>query len=103
MFHRVAEWLDRHSMACYYKKFLGIECPGCGMQRSMAALLRGNLAESFALYPALLPIIFMLVFLCLHLIFKWKNGGTILKFTFIFTVTIIIISYVYKLTMHHQA
>lgn len=102
MFQRAADWLDNHSMACFYKKVLGVDCPGCGMQRSMASLLRGDISESLQLYPALIPILFMLTFLCLHLVFKWRNGGTILKYTFIFTVTIIAISYILKMIYQSQ-
>ncbi len=103
MLHKAADWLDQNAMACFYKKYFGIECPGCGMQRSVAALLRGDVSESFMLYPALLPILFMLIFLCLHLIFKWKNGGTILKYTFIFTASIIVISFILKIINQHSS
>jgi len=64
-------------------------------------LLRGDLTESLQTYPALIPICFMITFLCLHLIFKWKNGAVILKYTFIFTVAIIVVSYILK--MIHQS
>ncbi len=70
---------------------------GCGMQRSFIELLKGNFLESFMLYPALLPLIAMIVFLPLHLIFKFKNGATILKYAFIFNISIVVISYVIKI------
>jgi hypothetical protein len=82
---------------CFYKRIFGIECPGCGMQRSFIELLKGNILESILLYPALLPLIFTLVFLVLHLIYRYKNGALILKISFIFTVLLIIIAFVVKL------
>ena len=36
-------------------------CPFCGFQRSVVALLRGDLTTSFLLYPALLPILVSVV------------------------------------------
>ncbi|MGQ9847335.1 MAG: DUF2752 domain-containing protein [Bacteroidales bacterium] len=77
-----------------YKKFLGIECPGCGMQRSLIALLKGNLYESLQLFPALIPLILMFVFLAFHLKFQFKYGARILTFWFILNTALIIINYI---------
>lgn len=42
-------------LPCLFKTYFGFDCPGCGAQRSVYALLKGNLLESLALYPALIP------------------------------------------------
>lgn len=88
------KWLEAHQLPCYYKKILGFECLGCGMQTAFILLLKGEFIESLQAYPALLPVLFMLVFLVLHLIFKFKKGALILKFSFIFTITVMIVNYV---------
>jgi hypothetical protein len=67
------------------------------MQRSFIELLKGNFYESFVLYPALLPTMFLLTFLVLHLIFKFKNGANILKIVFIINASIMVLNYIYKL------
>ena len=94
------EWLEAHQMPCYYKKFLGIECLGCGMQTAMILLIKGEFLESIKTFPALLPMMFIGVFLILHLIFKFQKGAFILKISFIFTVTIQVLSYIYKIIYH---
>ncbi len=76
---------------------LGVECPGCGMQRAFIALVRGDFLESVRLYPALIPTMVMLVFLLVHIQFSLKNGAKILLYLFIFNAVIIVISYIYKL------
>jgi len=96
MFEGIIDWLERNQQPCFYKKNLGIDCPGCGMQRAIVELLRGNLWESITLYPALLPTIFLFIFLILHLIFKFKKGALILKISFIFTVSIVVINFIFK-------
>ena len=88
-------------MACVYKKYLGMDCPGCGMQRAIIELLKGHIAESFKAYPPLLPMIFMILFLLLHLKFKFKNGALYLKILFIFTSAIIVTNYIIKLIINH--
>lgn len=69
---------------------------GCGMQRSFILLLKGDVVDSFQMYPALIPIIGMLLFLIIHIKFKFENGGTWLKYMFIFNLAIIVISYSLK-------
>lgn len=91
------KWLESHMSTCFYKSIFGIECPGCGMQRAIIELLKGNFVDSFLLYPALYPIIITLIFFILHLIFKFKNGTLILKILFILTLIVIIVSYILKL------
>lgn len=92
-------WLEEHMMTCPYKAITGIDCPGCGMQRSFIALLKGDLVESFLLYPALLPVIFTLLLTAAHLYFKFKNGANYIKYSFLITMSIIVISYILKLCL----
>jgi len=84
-------------MPCFYKSVLGIDCPGCGMQRALIAMLRGDLISSLKLYPALIPTVAMLVLLVVHVFYQLKNGARILTWLFILNVVIIFISYIYKL------
>lgn len=67
------------------------------MQRSLIELLRGNLQESFRLYPALLPVILLFVFLILHIIFKFRNGAKYLLVIFTMNTLIVLIQYIFKL------
>lgn len=92
----MATSLEDKMMPCMYKKYIGIECPGCGFQRSIAALLKGDLVESFYLFPALIPVIIMVLFLIIHLKMKFSNGGNILMWMFIANAVIIIGSFIYN-------
>ena len=89
-------WLEAHTQTCPYNYYFGIACPGCGMQRALIELLKGNLMESIQFYPALIPLFFLFLMLIIHLVFKIKNGAEILKYVFLFNVLIILISYIAK-------
>jgi len=84
-------------LACPFKENLGVECPGCGMQRSAIALGQGHLVDSFFLYPALIPMLFMFIFLGVHLKWKLKHGARTLLILYIVNMTIVVINYVLKL------
>lgn len=92
----ITDWLEAHQVPCFYKHYLCVECPGCGMQTAIILLLKGDIAGSIIAYPALIPTIFLLVYLFLHLIFNFKKGAIILKISFIFTVVIMFTNYVIK-------
>lgn len=92
--------LESYLLPCFYKKYFGFDCPGCGMQRSFLALINGNLSESFILYPALIPIILLFTFLVLHIKFKFTFGARLLKVWFICTCVIIMVSYILKITQY---
>lgn len=89
-------WLEQHMTSCYFKTQLGIDCPGCGMQRSLIELLKGNIQQSFYFNAALIPFIITVFLLIFQLIAKHKNGGKWVMWSFIFTTTITVVQYVIK-------
>lgn len=84
-------------LSCPYKFITGIDCPGCGIQRSFVLLLKGDLISSFSLYPALLPVIFTLILTGAHLLFRFRKGPESIKFSFLTATGIIVVSYVFKI------
>jgi hypothetical protein len=91
------EWVEKHLLTCPSKYFFHIDCPGCGLQRSILALFEGDLIKSFQLYPATIPILFCFIFTALHLKFDFKHGAKIIKWSYILNVTIIFVFYYYKI------
>ena len=82
---------------CFYKKYLGFECPWCGSQRALKLLIEGKIVDSIVMFPALIPLILMFAFLALHLIFKFRHGNRILVSLFVLNVVIIAVNYILKL------
>jgi hypothetical protein len=94
------EWWKEHLLTCPSKYFFHIDCPGCGLQRSLIALLEGDLRKSLELYPATILILFCLIFTALHLKFNFRRGALVIRWSFVLTVATIAISYLYKFTAH---
>ena len=55
-------WLQNHLLICPFKYFTGLDCPGCGFQRSVIALLHGNVKQSFIVYPPAIPILLLITY-----------------------------------------
>jgi len=91
-------WLQNHLIPCPFKYLTGIDCPGCGFQRSIIALMQGNLYKSFALYPAAIPLLLFFVYGLADKYFQLDNSKSIIKKTgFIIIGSIILISYTIKM------
>ncbi len=93
--------ISDYFISCPVKKYFGIDCLGCGFQRSLDALLRGNIAESFKLYPGLIPIIILFLFTFLHIIFKFEHGAKIIIWLFGFASFVMVISYCIKMYINY--
>lgn len=93
----LADWVEANQLSCPIKSATGLDCPGCGMQRSFIALLRGDLVESFSLYPALLPLLLTLGMLVYFLIRPYRNGHLFLKIGYISTSVLVLGNFIHKL------
>ncbi|WP_165501722.1 DUF2752 domain-containing protein [Pedobacter frigiditerrae] len=82
------------------KQTFGIDCPGCGLQRSIIALMHGDLISSFKLYPATIPFLFLIGFTLVHLKADFRSGAQIIKIAVGFVAIIILINYIYKIFTH---
>jgi hypothetical protein len=99
----LAEWLRNHLLPCPFKFFTGIDCPGCGFQRSVLAMIQGNFHESFRLYPPAIPLLLTFIYLMADKHFKLDNRHfTVKKTVYMITATIIMVSYVLKIWSLYQ-
>jgi hypothetical protein len=87
-------------LPCPIKHFFHIDCPGCGLQRSIIAFLEGNLAESISVYPATIPIFALLIYTALHLKFDFRRGASVIKWGYLACTTVITGFYIYKIITH---
>jgi len=91
-------WLQNYLIPCPFKKLTGIDCPGCGFQRSMLALLQGDLGKSFSLYPATIPFLFALAFTLVEWRYRFDKNDKVKKVIYIFTGLVIMGSYIIKMS-----
>jgi hypothetical protein len=90
--------LDDFMLPCLNKTLFGVECPGCGMQRSLSLIIQGEFIAAYKIYPAIYALIVLFLFIGLNIFFKFKNSNKIITILAILSILIILINYVYKLT-----
>ncbi len=88
--------IDDFMLTCPSKRFLGVECPGCGAQRAVVLVFEGKFSEAFQMYPAVYTILLFLFILGISFIDRKRKYGPVLMALLIINLTIIIGSYVYK-------
>lgn len=84
-------------LPCTNKSIFGVECLGCGTQRAIALLLKGEFIEAFKMYPAIYTFILLFAFLLLHFVDKSRNYSRLIIGTAILNAIIMVVSYFYKI------
>lgn len=89
-------WLEKHLFTCFFKSHFGVDCPGCGTQRALICLLKGDLFESLQFHAALIPFMITVCMLIAQLILKKTSGGKYVMWAFIVTTSITVVQYIWQ-------
>ncbi|MCM4168958.1 DUF2752 domain-containing protein [Arenibacter sp. H213] len=84
-------------LPCLNRQVFGIDCPGCGIQRSISFILEGDFIAAFKMFPAIYTILLLIAFLGFSLVFEVKNGFKIKLYLLYLNAGIMIISYIFKM------
>ena len=91
-------WLQEHLLPCPFKYLTGIDCPGCGFQRSVIALIQGDLHKSFLFYPPAIPLIIFFAYGIADRFFNLDTKNHLVKKTgYMIVGTMILVTYCFKL------
>ena len=89
--------LEDYMLPCLNKQVLGMACPGCGIQRAATLLFQGEFWAAFKMYPAIYPLIFLILFLLADQFIKIKYANLISIVLMVATVLSILTNFLYKL------
>ena len=91
-------WLQNHLIPCPFKYLTGIDCPGCGFQRAVIALIQGDFNKSLTIYPPAIPLILFFLYGIFGQYLKLDNSAHSIKKTlFIIVGTIVMVNYGFKI------
>ncbi|TDW52322.1 uncharacterized protein DUF2752 [Flavobacterium sp. 270] len=88
--------LEKYMIPCLFKKLFGIECLGCGFQRSLLLLFQGDFSASFKMYPAVFTTLLFFGLAALHFMDKSKNYQKIIWKSALLNIVFMIGGYYYK-------
>lgn len=87
---------EEYMLPCLNKQLLGLDCMGCGMQRSVSYILQGEFAAAFHMYPAIYSIIALLAVIVLNYFVNFKNAYKIIVILAIMNAIIILGNFIFK-------
>lgn len=87
-------------LPCINKKYLGFECPGCGIQRSALMIFNGEFVQAFVMYPAIYTLIAMFGFILFNAFKPVRNGYKIITILAIINVILILGNFFLKLSLN---
>ncbi|WP_412984768.1 DUF2752 domain-containing protein [Pontimicrobium sp. IMCC45349] len=89
---------EDYMLPCLNKKLFGLDCLGCGIQRSLSLIFQGEFIAAFKMYPAIYTLILLVCFLIFNIFYKFKHDYKIKMGLIILNVLIIVVSYIIKIT-----
>jgi len=90
---------SRYMLPCLNKKIFGVDCLGCGMQRSAALILQGEFIAAFKMYPAIYTIILLIGIVIFNFFVKFKYDFQIKAGLVILNALIIVTGYFLKMKL----
>lgn len=88
---------ENFMLPCLNKQLLGIECMGCGLQRSLVLLIQGEFIAAFFMYPAIYPLLLLLGTIGVKIFYKFKHAERLTTILAITTIAVIILNFIIKL------
>ena len=89
--------MEEYMLPCLNKQLFGLECLGCGAQRALLLVFRGEFSAAFKMYPAIYTLLLLAAFLIGNLFIKFKNDWHLKAGLIILNATIIVAAYIYKM------
>jgi hypothetical protein len=91
--------VEDHLLTCSFKENFGVECLGCGTQRSFLALIKGDIVQSFIYNPGVLLILLTLIISFVVYNYFPKYTFKTIVTSFSITVVAMTASFVFKLVV----
>ncbi len=89
--------MEEYMLPCLSKKLFGIDCFGCGIQRAVVLLFKGEFEAAFYMYPAIYTMLLFFLFIGINFIDKSRNYHKIIMTLGVITAIMMVTSYFYKL------
>ena len=87
---------EEFMIPCINKTLFGVECMGCGTQRSLLLIFQGEFLQAFYMYPPIYTVLLFFGSIGLHFFDKSRNYSKLIITLAILNAAIMVVSYFYK-------
>lgn len=84
-------------LPCLNKKLFGIDCPGCGLQRSVVLVSKGEFKNAFYRFPPIYTSFLFIIVVFFHFTLKKKITSKLIIILAILNTVITIVAYILKM------
>lgn len=87
-------------LPCWSKKYFGLECMGCGSQRALFMVFKGDFMDAFFMFPAIYTTILFFIFVSLNFIDKTRNYHKLIIFSAVINAMVMVGAFLFKISNH---
>ncbi|MGC1473305.1 MAG: DUF2752 domain-containing protein [Psychroserpens sp.] len=87
---------EDYMLHCLNKKLFGLDCMGCGMQRSIAFILNGDLLSAFYMFPAIYSLMALVIVIFINYFVNFKHAFKIIVILAIMNAMLILGNFIFK-------
>jgi hypothetical protein len=91
--------LEKYMLPCFSKTFFGVDCLGCGLQRSFLFIINGDLWSAFKMYPAIFTLLLLFTVVLVNFVRKNKISNKFITRLAYLNLSIILINYIIKINI----
>lgn len=88
--------IKEYMLPCLNKKLIGLDCMGCGMQRSIVFVFKGEFIQAFNMYPAIYTLLLLFIVISYNFFYNFKYSSRIILILSIINGFIIVLSFIFK-------
>ena len=92
--------MEEYMLPCLSKRLFGIECMGCGSQRALVMVFKGDFLNAFHMFPAIYSILLFFLFVALHFIDKSRSYHKLMISSAIINAVIMVVAFLIKISNH---
>ncbi len=88
--------IEEYMLPCLNKKLFGLDCMGCGMQRSIVLIFKGEFIQAFNMYPAIYTLLLLFIVISYNFFYNFKQSSRIILILSIINGLIIVFNFIFK-------
>ena len=92
--------MEEYMLPCLSKRLFGIECMGCGSQRALVMVFKGDFLNAFHMFPAIYSSLLFFLFVALHFIDKSRSYHKLMISSAIINAVIMVVAFLIKISNH---